>query len=264
MADVQQAYATSEPPPTTSDYLSILEGELSEFERFSGDEKAQWLIDVAHGLCDPLERRGELWIWDDSDHHRSVGGPDSLEAKVYEYHVDFTVSITKISPRNRKAMRIITGSPTKAETEGDGRCWVTGMPNIVNVMNHHVCPKRMGDEQGTFIYNRYVGSPIPAHLSPFDTCFRISLCITFSAFFDVYEIGFRQFINNNASLLQIFPLLLRARSNIMSMTSQLTIWTRLDTMLSLRCYPVYTAFRPLHQITPLCLQDSCSGIISNV
>ncbi|KAF9074280.1 hypothetical protein BDP27DRAFT_1416577 [Rhodocollybia butyracea] len=60
IGDVQQAYATSDPPPTTPGYLYILKDELAGFEQLSGGENALWLIDVAHGLCDPRQKRGHL------------------------------------------------------------------------------------------------------------------------------------------------------------------------------------------------------------
>ncbi|KAF9072508.1 hypothetical protein BDP27DRAFT_1261639 [Rhodocollybia butyracea] len=200
ISDVHRAYTTVNPPPTIRGYLYILEDKLEEFERVTGAEMAGWLIDIAHGLCDPSERRGQLVVWDE-DQYRPVGGQDPLEAKVYEYRIDVIVSLTKISLRNVKSVTRasgLAGTMANAVKTRDGRCWVTG--STIITVNSHVCPKRMGNEQGAFIYSRYTGSPAPPGLTIYDPCFGICLCKNFDTFFDIYGIGFRKILDGNGQI----------------------------------------------------------------
>ncbi|KAF9078370.1 hypothetical protein BDP27DRAFT_1396707, partial [Rhodocollybia butyracea] len=195
-ADARRAHATSNPAPDTPGYLILLERELSQFERYSGDEKAQWLIDMAHGICDPFGKRGELRVWDGGV-HRSVDGRDPLQANIYEYHIEFPVSLIKISLRNGKSMTSATGSPNAmadAVRRRDHGCWITGVDLLAK--NSYVCPKRMGDEHASFIYGRYVGTPVPPNLSIYDPCFGICLYANLDGHFDMYQLGFKKFIEN--------------------------------------------------------------------
>ncbi|KAE9394645.1 hypothetical protein BT96DRAFT_978421 [Gymnopus androsaceus JB14] len=59
--DVLEAYATSS-PDTSQGYLDLLEGDFTDLEHFAGEEHSCWFIDVAHGLCDPRQKRGALWF----------------------------------------------------------------------------------------------------------------------------------------------------------------------------------------------------------
>jgi hypothetical protein len=49
--DVEQAY-TVEAPLKQPGFIVLLSGKLSDFRRFSGDEKAGWLMDIAYDICD--------------------------------------------------------------------------------------------------------------------------------------------------------------------------------------------------------------------
>jgi len=139
-------------------------------------------------------------VWDE-DQYRPVGGQDPLEAKVYEYRIDVIVSLTKISLRNVKSVTRasgLAGTMANAVKTRDGRCWVTG--STIITVNSHVCPKRMGNEQGAFIYSRYTGSPAPPGLTIYDPCFGICLCKNFDTFFDIYGIGFRKILDGNGQI----------------------------------------------------------------
>ncbi|KAN0112018.1 hypothetical protein V8E52_007935 [Russula decolorans] len=55
---------TGPPNPTSSDFTCLLSGRLDDFLLYSGQEQSQWLIDIAHDICDPTLKCGSLQVWD--------------------------------------------------------------------------------------------------------------------------------------------------------------------------------------------------------
>jgi len=55
---------TTSPPNPTSDFTCLLSGPLDNFLLYSGQEQSQWLVDIAHDICDPALERGSLRMWD--------------------------------------------------------------------------------------------------------------------------------------------------------------------------------------------------------
>jgi hypothetical protein len=47
----------------------LLTGPLVDFQWFSNEEKSQWLIDIAHDICDPAQKRGQLVVWRNQGWH---------------------------------------------------------------------------------------------------------------------------------------------------------------------------------------------------
>ncbi|KAE9393935.1 hypothetical protein BT96DRAFT_1049512 [Gymnopus androsaceus JB14] len=127
-ADVAQAYATS-PPNPAQQYLGLLEGELSDFQYFAGGECSQWLIDVAHGLCDPRHKIGQLWVRNRNGQDSLVNPNDPLGALTYKYRVAAPIHLTKISDRQHKSVTSRTGLPqtmrTRVLARDGGRDWIS-------------------------------------------------------------------------------------------------------------------------------------------
>ncbi|KAJ3777418.1 hypothetical protein FB446DRAFT_681166 [Lentinula raphanica] len=204
-AQVFQAYtATSRDPNTTtpSSVTYLLEGEVSDFCCFSRHENTQWLIDIAHDLCDPLHRRGILWIVS-SQYPIPAHSGDPLYAATYEYQVlqGNVLQITKESP--------LRGDPSFSETSHsggprnstsvknqDGVCWVTHTSRPLKRSN--IIPVRVGDAQARYIYQIFTNMANP----PFahgvqNPQFGIFLNTKFNYWFDQFHVGFRQTVNNH-------------------------------------------------------------------
>src|SRR5579863_6245687 len=98
----QSTMMTTDPPNTIPPFscTCLLSGSLADFLPFSGQEKSQWLINVAHDICDPSQRRGSLLVWDvtvPEPTWRMVSSTDPLTASMYLYSVQAVVSLLKIS-----------------------------------------------------------------------------------------------------------------------------------------------------------------------
>ncbi|KIM44440.1 hypothetical protein M413DRAFT_431451 [Hebeloma cylindrosporum] len=183
--------------PTSTPYIRLLRGPLDDFARYSRQEASQWLIDIAHDICDPARHRGSLlprqrWC--------PVAATDALTASTYRYDlpVHITVGLSKISPRVGKSVTTATGNvSTMADrVKGrDGECWVSA--TIIPVVNSHICPKRMGDHIGRIIFNTFTSLPTTPDLSIYNEMFGLTLSETLDTFFDNYELGLRYVSPNN-------------------------------------------------------------------
>ncbi|KAE9384804.1 hypothetical protein BT96DRAFT_1007713 [Gymnopus androsaceus JB14] len=175
-ADVAQAYATS-PPNPAQQYLGLLEGELSDFQYFAGGECSQWLIDVAHGLCDPRHKIGQLWVRNRNGQDSLVNPNDPLGALTYEYRVAAPIHLTKISDRQHKSVTSRTGLPqtmrTRVLARDGGRDWIS----------------RVTDRRG--MVNKFTNMPFPAGLSIYDPIFGICLISTLDNYFDMFEVALK-------------------------------------------------------------------------
>ncbi|KAI9447231.1 hypothetical protein F5148DRAFT_1020459 [Russula earlei] len=181
-------------PDAPSDYTCLLRGPLEDFLLYSGQEQSQWLIDIAHDICDPSQKRGTLQVLDAARQEWiDVNPRDPLTASKYRYHVQAVISLSKISHR---AGRSITSATDNAATmanhveQRDGKCWVTGFDDPLT--NSHMCPKRMGDHVLCIIYHDFVSTiPPPAPLTIYDDICVITLIPTLDHWFDTYELGLR-------------------------------------------------------------------------
>jgi len=190
---------TGPPNPTsssTSDFTCLLSGPLDDFLLYSRQEQSQWLIDVAHDICDPALKRGSLQVWDAAGEvRRKVNPTEPLTASTYLYDIQAVASLSKISER-------VGRSRTRASASGnastmanrvkqrDGqRCWVTRMD--FPITNSHICPKRMGDHLLRVVYSAFVSAPPPPTLSIYDEICGITLDRNNDACFGAYELGLR-------------------------------------------------------------------------
>jgi hypothetical protein len=192
------AMKTGPPNPTSpSIFTCLLSGPLDDFLLYSGHERSQWLIDIAHDICDPSLKRGSLRVWDAAgEMWRNINPSDPLTTSRYLYDIKAIVSLSKISKRAGKSKTSSASSnhdgSTMANrvTQRDGQqCWVTR--NIYPITNSHVCPKRMGDHLLHIIYSAFVSTPPPPDLSIFDEICGITLALNLDTLFDTYELGLR-------------------------------------------------------------------------
>jgi hypothetical protein len=193
---LREAYEVGRPSDESEDFLDLLQGKLCNFIRFADDgaddEKASWLIDMAHDICDPCLKRGQLWLLDRTDRWVSVSRTDSLIASIYVYRVPSPISLTKISERIGKTKTKSTGHAKAMRTrvlDRDRRCWVTA--GLCPLINSHICPKRMGNLQGQKILAEFAGIPMNTQGTILDTPFGIALTHNLDNLFDYYKLGFR-------------------------------------------------------------------------
>ncbi|KAI0295271.1 hypothetical protein BC826DRAFT_867368, partial [Russula brevipes] len=194
--DARSTMTTGPPNPVSPfDFTCLLRGPLEDFLLYSGQERSRWLMDIAHDLCDPAQKRGTLRVWDvgSGQMWRSVNHTDPLTASVYLYDIRAVVALSKISQRAGKSKtKNTTGHPSTMANrvkERDGyECWVTRMPNTG--VNSHVLPKRMGDHLLRVIYGVFVSTPPPG-LSIDDEICGITLFHVLDSYFDTYELGLR-------------------------------------------------------------------------
>ncbi|KAF8192672.1 hypothetical protein K438DRAFT_1919258 [Mycena galopus ATCC 62051] len=166
-------------PPTNANTITLLSGPLTEFTKYSRNEQSNWLMDIAHDICDLAAMRGSLFVWKlDTMQWFPVTPTDPLIASVYTYRLPagVVVGLSKISGRNNKSRTSATGDASTMAgrvKRRDGVCWATGVRRL---MNSHVCPKRMGDHLARIIYI---------------ISFGLTFSKTLNAYFDVYKLGLR-------------------------------------------------------------------------
>ncbi|KAJ3754983.1 hypothetical protein EV360DRAFT_50601 [Lentinula raphanica] len=191
---------TITPPPDPllqNEYTYLLEGELTDFLKLSGNENTQWLIDIAHDLCDPRFKRGSLWVYSSDGQDHPVDPTDPLTPSTYEYRTSVIIHLTKKSNREGKS-RSQSWSDAKnmleALREREGRCWITTA--TIPITPGHIVPKRTGDAEARLIYEDFTDKPAPAGMTALDPEFGILLDLNMEYWFDDYWIGFR-YIGND-------------------------------------------------------------------
>jgi len=180
-------------PDPALPYICLLSGKIDDFLHFSRQEHSQWLIDIAHDLCDPIQKRGSLALRDVAGGEwRAVNPTDPLIAATYLYDVEVTVSLAKISRRQNRSKTSTGGNASTMANHVNARdgdqCWVSRSPWAVT--NSHICPKRTGDHLFRIVYGTFV-SPPPPTLSIFDEICGITLLNSLNPWFDKYELGLR-------------------------------------------------------------------------
>ena len=181
------------PNPTFSDLTRLLSGPLDNLLLYSRLEQSQWLIDIAHDICDPALKRGFLKMWDMTRQMwRGVNPTEPLTASTYFYDIQVMVSLSKISQHEGKSKTSTSGNASAMAyrvKQRDRQCWVTRMDDPI--MNSHVCPKRMGDHVLRIVYHNFVSTPPPPGLSIYDEICGITLSATLNIWFNKYKLGLR-------------------------------------------------------------------------
>jgi hypothetical protein len=192
--ELARSAMTPGPPDLNSPgFTYLLSGPLDEFVLYSDEERSQWLIDIAHDICDPLLKRGTLKKQIAGGRWRRVDPTHRLTASTYLYDIPHVVSLTKISERVGHSRTSITGNPStmrnRVMQRDGGRCWVNG--DSRPVVNSHVCPKRIDDHILRFIYDTFESNPRSPTLSIYDEMCGITLFQALDPYFDKYDFGLR-------------------------------------------------------------------------
>jgi hypothetical protein len=193
--DVERLMMTDPSNPSSpDDETCLLHGPLADFLLFSRREKSKWLIDIAHDICDPRQKRGTLRVWDKATRTwKDVGATDRLTGSDYLYDVQDVISLTKISHCENKTKTTATGNGSTMANRVKGRdrklCWVTRYG--IAIANSHVCPKRMGDHLVRDVYRNFESTTLPSGFSIFHEMCGITLTLHLDHFFDKYEFGLR-------------------------------------------------------------------------
>ncbi|KAJ7262657.1 hypothetical protein B0H12DRAFT_958740, partial [Mycena haematopus] len=176
--------------------IVLLRGDVSEFTVYSRTERTAWLHDIAHDICDPIHKTGTLWFQDPlTAVWTQASATENLRSGIYEYRpppgVNF--SLSKYSHRNNKSFTSAGGAAADMRRNvvaRDRRCWISGADGRP-VTNSHICPKRMGDAMAGHIYHTFCGGAA-ANISVYNEMFGLLLVKNLDAYFDFYELGFRQ------------------------------------------------------------------------
>ncbi|KAJ3756649.1 hypothetical protein EV360DRAFT_47587 [Lentinula raphanica] len=205
---VSLAYAATPRDPNTTivgQQTRLLEGEVEDFERFSRLQNTQWLIDIAHDLCDPVLHRGTLFIVT-NEYETPALSTYPLYAAIYEYRVlpgSFLTITKKISLRTQVTTES-SGNDTSMRRLVQSRdvgCWVTNVTSPT--VNSHICPARVGDAQARYIYRIFTGTHPPPERTAFNPRFGLLLNQNIFYWFKKYFIGFR-YMGNNQYQIQNF------------------------------------------------------------
>jgi hypothetical protein len=159
--------------------IDLLAGDVANIERFGS---VDWLEDVAHGLLDPIRRRGRLWTYKegsrehwatavlDPERWEEVRAGAPIESRIYEYYTptrpDPGFLVTKMSPKSRLS-RTSAGAEDHASIfrdmveKRDLRCVISGVSQgdmPYRCVASHLIPKRLREVVPQMIH-RYVEVP---------------------------------------------------------------------------------------------------------
>ncbi|EJD34566.1 hypothetical protein AURDEDRAFT_46975, partial [Auricularia subglabra TFB-10046 SS5] len=173
----------------------LLAGPLHRFENLAMDERSDWLSGIAHDICDPLLRRGELLVYDGPRTcWLPVGPSEPLTASSYLYSLrtPALLALTKICPSEGPSI----GNKTSRLSEmhdrvlaRDGRCWVSGVEDVGAAVVR-ICPKRMGDALARRVLADFRGSTVLADAAISDDMFCLVLSYSLRPLFHGFLFGF--------------------------------------------------------------------------
>lgn len=183
-------------PIANTGALGLLTGTLVDFQLYAQQEHSDWLLDMAHCICDPREQRGALWVEDPASNiWRPVQAGEPLVASNYEYHLPQGVlaALTKISTRHPKSATTETGTAGTMfirVIQRDTICWVSHTSGLL--INSHICPKRMGDALARRVLEDFSGGTLVVpNATIYDQMFGCALSRTLDGYFDLYRFGLR-------------------------------------------------------------------------
>ncbi|KIY68312.1 hypothetical protein CYLTODRAFT_351569 [Cylindrobasidium torrendii FP15055 ss-10] len=179
-------------------YIPLLQGEAVDIDRFAGAEQSDWILSIAHDICDPLLSRGVLCVQAPNNVWRHIRSPEPLTDTTYLYELPSTavVGLCKISLRDNRSRTDTTGDAADMRTavlqRDASTCWITRASDPTGpFLNSHICPKRMGDAQAQHILETFCGYQ-GSNISVFHPMFGITLLRSLEVYFDSYDMGFRR------------------------------------------------------------------------
>jgi hypothetical protein len=200
-------------------HLNVLQGELGDFTHLQVG--ASWIENVAHGIFDPIERRGQIWThsqgttdqWverDQDDSWQPITSTDPLRAAVYEYVLEgpkVTIPrLIQINSRGSSATSKGEKSNSKAfrrniEARDGSKCVISGKPirQPAFFRASHIVPKRLREKIAK-IADRYVHIPGVKIRTRFNPQTGILLYADVDIAFDHFFLGLYQPSVSNVSL----------------------------------------------------------------
>ena len=189
-------------PSSATGHLYLIEGSLGDIRRYAGTT-VDWIIKVAHFICDPtgigqvythIVGSSYHWLYRDrnSDWRPVVLG-DPLLPGIYEFVTTRSITLSKISERETHSMTSI-GSESSAATfrrhldlRDDG-CVVTR--TYASLIPSHLIPKRMGTDGAKEVVTRFVGAQAARDIHIFHPSIGILLFSALDDLVDHYNLGF--------------------------------------------------------------------------
>ncbi|KIY68568.1 hypothetical protein CYLTODRAFT_351145 [Cylindrobasidium torrendii FP15055 ss-10] len=193
--DVAAAVTTIPTAADPTQYIPLLQGAAVDIDRFSGAEQSDWLLSLAHDICDPVHSRGVLCVEAPNHTWRQITVSEPLIDQTYLYELPPTVVIglSKISLRHNKSATSTTGAAATMRTavlrRDDYTCWIS-RTRATTFPNSHICPKRMEDAQALYILQTFCGYQGP-NVGVFHPMFGIVLSLSLDPLFDTYQLGLR-------------------------------------------------------------------------
>ncbi|KAJ7895987.1 hypothetical protein B0H14DRAFT_2296728, partial [Mycena olivaceomarginata] len=155
-------------------------------------------IDVAHGLCDPVNKARTLHLLDPATNILRVPLPSELVLPtIYRYQPlpGTTLLLTKHSERQNKSVTESTGVASSMRRQvlkrDNDTCWITGYNDSSVVINSHILPKRMDDAMARRLLDDFCAIPL-GQQSVYDPIFGLTLFTGLDKRFYPYNLGFRK------------------------------------------------------------------------
>ncbi|KAK7022841.1 hypothetical protein VNI00_016922 [Paramarasmius palmivorus] len=113
--------------PDVPPFIPVLHRPVAEFCHFSRDENSKWLIDIAHDIFDPQQKRGQLYRLDPS----TPGYPDRVQDP--QDTPGSWVQVQRSDALQPTLYEYVVSDSTIVLAAGD------------RFINSHIIPKRLGD-----------------------------------------------------------------------------------------------------------------------
>jgi hypothetical protein len=203
MVYIRVRMANLESGRESTGHMYLIQGTFEDITRYAG-ATVDWVIKVAHLLCDPLgagrifthaSRAPDDWYNTDRDSSwQEVVRGNPLLPNIYEFVTSHPITLSKISARHSRSVTT-RGPQTQANSDAfkralsdrDGPCVVIGSkPSI----GSHLIPRRLGQNGVTEIMERFAGATEAVGAHVYDPRIGINLFGTLDDWVDVYKVGF--------------------------------------------------------------------------
>ncbi|KIM44258.1 hypothetical protein M413DRAFT_443277 [Hebeloma cylindrosporum] len=197
--------------PEAPGHLYLIEGTYEDIQRFAGTT-VDWIIRVAHLLCDPLGE-GQVYThttgtssdWyslDRTSNWRQVVQGDPLLPGIYEFEsLAGPILLSKICQREMHSMTSL-GQKDISATFGQhinlregAACAVTEM--TASLIASRLIPKRMGSDGAKDVAAKFSGPEAALDIHTFDPRIGILLFSPLYPLVDHYKLGFYHVQDNN-------------------------------------------------------------------
>ncbi|KIY63370.1 hypothetical protein CYLTODRAFT_360096 [Cylindrobasidium torrendii FP15055 ss-10] len=191
------------PVVDSTQYIPLIQGMTDSFNDFIGNEQSDWLLSIAHDLCDPAQSRGILCAEGPNNTWRHITALEPLRDTRYLYELPPTavVELCKIWLLKNECTTDSAGRAGAMRTavleRDDDTCWISrAFSTHDTYVTSHICPKTMGGVQASHILQTFCGYQ-GANVGIFHPMFGITLSRNLEPFFSSYRLGFRRIGSSN-------------------------------------------------------------------